>query len=219
MRSDGAHDLGVVLDHEDRVAQVAQLVQDVDEARGVAAVQADGGLVEHVERAHQPRAQRGGELDALRLAAGERGGQAVERQVFQANLVQELQPLADLAQHLLGNLRLLGRELDAVEEARRFFHRHGADFADVLAGDADVPRLGAQARAIARGAGGVTAISAEEDAHVQLVLLALQVGEEALDAREVAVALDDELLVVERQLLPGHVERDVVRCARSASAR
>ena len=33
------HHLGVVLHHQDRVSQVAQLVQNVDEPRGVAAVQ------------------------------------------------------------------------------------------------------------------------------------------------------------------------------------
>ena len=36
-----AHDLAVVFDHEDRVAKVAQLVQDLDQPSRVAAVQAD----------------------------------------------------------------------------------------------------------------------------------------------------------------------------------
>ena len=52
----GAHDVGIVLDNENRVSQVAQLMQDLDEPRGIAAVQADGRLVEHVERADQTRA-------------------------------------------------------------------------------------------------------------------------------------------------------------------
>ncbi|MGH9578083.1 MAG: hypothetical protein ACRD3R_11665, partial [Terriglobales bacterium] len=37
------HDLGVVLDDQDGVAQIAQAMQDADEAGGVAAVQTDGG--------------------------------------------------------------------------------------------------------------------------------------------------------------------------------
>ena len=53
----GADDVGIVLDDEDGVAEIAQLFQDVDEARGVARVQADGGLVEHVERADEARAE------------------------------------------------------------------------------------------------------------------------------------------------------------------
>jgi hypothetical protein len=88
----GAHDLGIVLDHQDRVSQIAQVVQDLDEPVRVAAVQADGRLVEHVERADQPRSERGGELNALRFAARERRGEPVERQVFQADVVQKAQP-------------------------------------------------------------------------------------------------------------------------------
>ena len=103
----GAHDVGVVLDDEDGVAEVAQVVQDVDEPVGVAGVQADGGLVEHVERADQTRAERGGELNALRFAAGERGGEAVEREVFEADLVQEVDALADLFEELVGDFGFL----------------------------------------------------------------------------------------------------------------
>ena len=49
----------VVLDHDDRVAEVAQPPQRVDQLRVVALVQADRGLVEDVEDAHQ-RASRSG---------------------------------------------------------------------------------------------------------------------------------------------------------------
>ena len=44
----GAHDVGVVFDHQDGVAEVAQFVEDADQARGVARVQADGRFVEDV---------------------------------------------------------------------------------------------------------------------------------------------------------------------------
>ena len=65
----GAHDVGIVLDHENRVSQVAQVVQDLDQPVRIAAVQADGRLVEHIQRAHQPRTQRSRKLNALRFAS------------------------------------------------------------------------------------------------------------------------------------------------------
>ena len=65
----GAHDVGIVLDDENRVSQVAQVVQDLDEPVRIAAVQADGGLVEHIQRAHQTRTERCRKLNALRFAA------------------------------------------------------------------------------------------------------------------------------------------------------
>ena len=68
-RADG---LLVVLDHDDRVAQVAQPLERADQALVVPLVQADGGLVEHVEHADQPAADLAGQPDALRLAARQR---------------------------------------------------------------------------------------------------------------------------------------------------
>src|ERR1700686_2068513 len=54
----GAHDVGIVLDDEDGVSQIAQVMQDLDEPVRIAAVQADRRLVEHVQCADQTRAER-----------------------------------------------------------------------------------------------------------------------------------------------------------------
>ena len=94
---------------------------------GVAAVQPDGRLVEHVAGAHQPRAEAGGKLDALRLAARKRGRKPVERQILQAHVVQELQPLPDLDQNLVGDRRLLRAQVPALSKnccASRDVHPH-----------------------------------------------------------------------------------------------
>ena len=82
----------VVLHHHQRVALVAQALQRVQQDAVVARVQADGRLVEHVAHALQVAAQLRRQADALRLAAAERGRGAVQRQVAQADLFQELQP-------------------------------------------------------------------------------------------------------------------------------
>ena len=59
----------VVLDHDHRVAEIAQPSQRVDQLCVVALVEADRGLVEDVEDAHQRRADLGREPDPLGLAA------------------------------------------------------------------------------------------------------------------------------------------------------
>jgi hypothetical protein len=66
------HDLRIVLDHEQRIAIVAQPVHDLDHAAHVARVQSDRRLVEHEQRIDQRRAERRGQVDPLHLAAGER---------------------------------------------------------------------------------------------------------------------------------------------------
>ena len=65
-------------------------LQRVQQDAVVARVQADGRLVEHVAHALQVAAQLRRQADALRLAAAERRRGAVQRQVAQADLFQEL---------------------------------------------------------------------------------------------------------------------------------
>ena len=86
------HDLRVVLDDDERVARVAQALHHVDDAAHVARVQADGGLVQHEKRVDERGAERGGQVDALDLAARQRSRLAVERQVAQAHGIEEAQP-------------------------------------------------------------------------------------------------------------------------------
>jgi hypothetical protein len=63
------HDIAIVFDHQNRIAQIAQIVQDLDQAVRVPAMQSDRWLVEHIKRSHQARAQRCRQLNALRFTA------------------------------------------------------------------------------------------------------------------------------------------------------
>ena len=99
-------------------------------------VQSDRRLVENVAGAHQPRAEAGGELDALRFAARQRRRQPVEREVFEAHVVEELKPLVDLDQDLAGDAGFFGRQFQGVEERRGFGDIHAHRFGDGLAADA-----------------------------------------------------------------------------------
>ena len=67
-----------MFDDQHGVAQIAQRFEGVEQAAVVARVQADGRLVEHVEHAAQARADLRGQANALRFAAGKRGGGTVQ---------------------------------------------------------------------------------------------------------------------------------------------
>ena len=129
----GADRVLVVLDHDHGVAEVAQPLQRLEQARVVALVQADRGLVEHVEHAGQAGADLRGEPDALALAARQRAGSARQREVFEADIDQEVEPLADFLEDAAGDLVLLRRELGRQrrEPFRRRASRHLGDLADV----------------------------------------------------------------------------------------
>ena len=167
-----SHDVGIVLDHQNRVSQIAQVVQDLDQAVGVAAVQADRRLVQNVKRAHQPRAQRRGQLNALRFAAGKRRGQAIEREVFQADIVQKPQASTESLQQLVGDGRFLRAQVAAIgKKSRSLPPRSCADLADVLAVDLDLLSFGTQTRATAVGARRIAAITAQKTRTCSLYFL------------------------------------------------
>ncbi len=136
----------VVLDHDHRIAQVAQVGQGLQQARVVALVQADRGFVEHVHDAGQPRADLRGQPDALRLAAGKRFGRTVERQVVEPDVDQEGQPRGDFLEDLFADLGLLPGQGQQVEKVAAVDQREAADVGNVLAADEDVARLAAQAQ-------------------------------------------------------------------------
>ncbi len=210
----------VVLDDDHRVALVAQLAEDRDEAKVVARVKADRRLVQDVQRADQRRAERGGQVDALRLAAREGGRQAVEREVVQADLGEEAEPAADLGEHLLRDGRLPLAQREVPEEALRLAHGQPAHVVDRPSADAHVPRFASEPCPAAIRAGLVAAIPAEEHADVDLVLLPLQPGEEAANALEVAaVSFDDEPRSLRGQIGPRDVEADAAGGGRHASTR
>ena len=112
----GADRLLVVLDDDDGVAEIAQPRERREQRAVVALVQADRRLVEDVEHAGQVRADLRRQPDALPFAARQRRGAAAERQVADADVVQEVQPIADLAQDAAGDQVLAVGQLERVED-------------------------------------------------------------------------------------------------------
>ena len=151
-------DIEVVLDDDDRVAGIDEPMQHAQQLLDVRHVQADRGLVEHVQGvpisrlgrgslpgvvlARQPQLHRpqprqfGDELDALRFAAGQRRARLPERQVTEPHVLQQRQRVVDL--------RMRGEELG------RLVHAHGQHLADVAAAMRDGQRLRVEALAAAR---------------------------------------------------------------------
>ncbi|CVG16775.1 Uncharacterised protein [Serratia marcescens] len=148
----GADGVFVMLHHDHRVAEVAQVDQRFQQALVVALVQADRRLIQYVHHAHQAGADLAGQTDALRFAAGERLRRAGQRQVVQADVHQEFQAIADLFQHFFGDLGALAAELHVLEEGHRMADAQIGDLRQRGVFDEHVARFFAQASAVARGA-------------------------------------------------------------------
>ena len=149
-----AHDVGVVLDDQHGVAQVAQFFQHGHEALGVARVQASGGLVQDVDDAGQLRVQHAGQAHALQLAARQRDGLAVEREVAQPHLQVAGELRLQVAQVVARMRALLARErrIEVAYPREHTIERQGGQFRQPRAAHRGrAPEL-AQTLAAARGA-------------------------------------------------------------------
>src|SRR5262249_52053052 len=91
----------VVLYDDHGVADVAQLFQRRDQSPVVALVQADRRLVENVHDAGESGSHLTREPNALRFAARQRLGTAIEREIVETYIDEEAQPIG----HVLHDLR------------------------------------------------------------------------------------------------------------------
>ena len=207
------HGVLVVFHHDDRVADVAQLLERLDEALVVALVQADAGLVEDIEDACQLRANLRGQTDALRLAARQRRRGTVHAEVVDADVEEEMHALVDFSQNLLGNIVLslgefAGQLVDPLAEAEGV---HVGHLGDVFAVDAEPLRLFLESGAAADGAGHVVherAGPAGDGGGGLFVVLALDEVDDALEVDLVGRG-DAEALAFHLEGLVGAVEDDV----------
>jgi hypothetical protein len=221
-----AHRLLVVLDDDDGVAEVAELREGGEEARVVALVQADRGLVEDVEHPDQPRADLRREPDALRLAARERLRRPVEREVVESHVLEEAQALAALLEDRARDLRVDAGAAGAahrhrLEEGERVAHRERHHGADVVPVERDRQRLGLEPRAVTGRTGGRHHVALELHAYA----LRLGLVEPALHVRQDPLPLQGRRRGGGRGLLrPQRVPRSSpperrARRARRAAAR
>ena len=149
----GADRVLVVLHDDDRVPDVAQALQRGDHLHVVLRVQADARLVEHVEHSHQPRPDLRGQPDPLRLTAGERAGATVEVQVVQSDAQEQLEPAADLLEHLPAGIGAAAGRLDGAQERVELVEIELAELVDGLACNGEAEPGGPEPRAVAVGAG------------------------------------------------------------------
>ena len=162
----GADRLLVVFDNDDGVPLVAEGFERPEQAGVVARMKADGGLVEDVEHPREPRADLGGEADPLALATGERRCLAVEGQVAEADLIEEIEPRANLLEQLRSDHALRRVERERGEKLPRVGDREAAEAIERQlwpvrrtgrlrgGGDPDGPRLRREPGPLAPVAGG-----------------------------------------------------------------
>ena len=158
--------------------------------RVVALVQPDGGFVQDVHDPHQSGTDLACQPDALCFSPGKRLRTAVERQVVEPDVHQELQARLDFLDDLLGDLAALPGELHGTEMIEDGFHGSLGEGWKGRAFDVDVTRLVLQAGTVAgrTGPNGQIAGQALPDhARLGLPVAPVHVGDDAFET----VSADD----------------------------
>ena len=197
-----AHRVLVVLDHDQRIAEVAQTLERREQLVVVALVQSDGRLVEDIQHPHQAAADLCGKPDALALAAGERRARARKRQIVQTDRLQKAEAVFDLLQNALADTQLLLGEREGIDKRDLLRHAHARERVNVHAADRHRQRLAPQPAALTRGAGALAHALLQLRAHalaLRLLIAAFEVVDDALK-RLVEHALAARLVVVQLQL-------------------
>ena len=184
-----------MLDDEHGVADLGELPAQLGETLGVARVEPDRGLVQDVERPHELGPELVGEVDALGFPPGEGARLPAQGEIAQADTLQEGQLGAQELEGLAPHGFLPRREAEAGEEGVKLLDRLAVPLGDGGAAHAHGQRLGLEAGARAARARRLAAVAGEEDPHVQLVPVGLDLLEESLDAREALPARVDPLSV------------------------
>ncbi len=212
----------VVLDDDERVAEVAQARQRLDEAVVVALVKTDRRLVEDVEHADETRADLRREADALRLTTRQRAGGPVEREVVEADVEQEAETRRDLLDDALGDLPLARGEVDVVEEVRGLRDRQRAHLGDRLAADRHRQRLGLEACAVARRAwhlAHVALVALTAPLRLRLRVATLDERDDALEARRIGALTPETVAVGDVNLVVLALEQHRLRLGRQVAPR
>ena len=173
-----------MLDDNDRVAQVAKLLQDLDEPFRVATMEADAGFVEDIKTPHQAASQRGGEVDALAFTSRKTVRRAIQREIAQADVQQILQPITDFRKDSLGNLLFVLAQLEIFYPRQQLADRDVDEFGDAFAAHFHVVRFGSEPCSVALRTGRLATIPCQHHTILYLVLPLAQVFEEGIDGEQ-----------------------------------
>ena len=81
----------IVLDHDDRIAQVAKSPERPQQPSIVALVQANAWFIQNVKHPRKTGADLCGQSNSLSLAAGERTALSIQREIIEPDFNEELQ--------------------------------------------------------------------------------------------------------------------------------
>ena len=125
----------IMLNDQNGIADVAQFFQDFHQPVIIAAMQADGRLIQHITAPHQSAADLGGQTNPLGLAAGERPAGSIQCQIAQPHIYHKLQTGTNLFKRLGGDECFFFIQFQGLEIIVGLFDTHPGYGADAFIAD------------------------------------------------------------------------------------
>ena len=216
----------VVLDHDDRIAEIAQPQQGVEQPAVVPLVQPDGRLVQNVHHSHEPGSDLTREPDAPPLAPGQRVGGSIEGEIVEPHVDEEIEPLGDLVHEPSRNLAPVPVKGRRLEETAQIDDRQAFEPGKIVPRHEHRAGVEIEPRTAAFGARPRAHVAGQLLAHVRrlrLPVTALHVRNDALERSHgsvapsvpdldglAAAAVKHRVADVRRQLVEGKIELEPV---------
>ncbi|MNS47500.1 hypothetical protein D3C72_800340 [compost metagenome] len=220
----------VVFDHDHSVANITQVLERAEQAVVITLVQTNGRFVKDVQNTDETGADLAGQTNTLCFATGQRVGTAVQRQVVETDVDEELQTLANLLEDLVGDFAATASHLQLAEVLASFADRQVGHRWQRFLANPHMPRFATQA--------GTTAIRTRLGAEklgqlfahacrLGLAVATLQVRHDAFERVRAfddvatvvqvfevdvlrAAAMQDEFLLIGRQFVERYFEAETI---------
>ena len=131
------HDVAIMLDDDERVAEVAELAEGGDQPVGVAGMETDRRLVEHVEHARQAAAHLRRQPDPLEFAPREAPRRPGHVEILKTHVDEKRHPREQLPQEIAGDFFFVRRECNRLQLRLQFAQRHPAPDVEFAAPERD----------------------------------------------------------------------------------
>ena len=159
----GSNGFFIVLDYDDRVAEIPEAGERAQQALVVPGMQADRGLVQYVEDAHEPTADLSSQTNPLRLSARKRRGRAPQCEIAKTYVHEETESIRDLLENGPCDFRVettasrrsavpRGPQRYPLEELQHRLHRVVQHITDTPSMDGDAQALPFEPAAVAHRA-------------------------------------------------------------------
>ena len=143
----------IVLDHNQRVPEIPQAGECPEETLGVALMQPDGRLIEHIDGSGEPSTELGRQANSLRFSATQRVCRTTQREVVESDVAQEAQLGLHVRQRLRRDGLIVIAQGESSKEVRGVRDRHRGELMDGLSSQRDSQQCWLEASAVADGAG------------------------------------------------------------------